>query len=211
MITSPLLSRTLPILLLTGCLAGGAWYLDHRGYTRGYDVAAGEGNTKLETLKREQAEVLTKQEREARERLESLASRLQTNQHAINEMASDLAEQQRLHRDTTDQLTGEIHRVTNLYRRAQDAAPEPVPQCVFTRGWVRLYDSATGAYPDPVPATGHTPGAAARAAITDPTWQLDSAVSQAELLGHHLRYAEQCRNTAAQLSGLIRAVQQQRR
>lgn len=204
-------SRAIPILLLTGSLAGGGWYLHHLGYTDGHDDAARDGKADLDALKLKHTQALATQERGARERLETLTSRLQTNQHAINEMASQLAEQQRLHRNTTAQLTGEIHRVTTLYRRSLDAAPEPAPQCVFTRGWVRLYDSATGAYPDPVPVAGHPIGAAARASLADPAWQLDSGHGQAELLEHHIRYAEQCRDTAAQLSSLIHAVQQQRR
>lgn len=204
------LSHVIPALLLIGCLAGGGWYLHHLGYTDGHDDAARDGKADLDALKLEHSQALANQERTAKERLEALTSRLQTDQHAINEMASQLAEQQRLHRDTTDQLTGEIHRVTTLYRRSLDSAPEPAPQCVFTRGWVRLYDSATGAYPGPVPAAGHSGGAVAPAALTEPAWQLDSNISQAELLGHHLRYAEQCRNIASQLSGLINAVSQQR-
>lgn len=211
MISPAILSRAIPVLLLTGSLVGGGWYLHHLGYTDGHDDAARDGEADLAALKLEHSQALASQERDARERLETLTSRLQTNQHAINEIASQLAEQQRQHRNTTAQLTGEIHRVTTLYRRSLDAASEPVPQCVFTRGWMRLYDSATGAYPDPVPAAGHSAGAAAPTSLADPAWQLDSGRDQAELLGHHIRYAEQCRDTAAQLSSLIHAVQQQRR
>ncbi len=114
------------------------------------------------------------------------------------------AELQRKHRQTTDRLTREIARVNDLYRRALDAAPEPLPACVFTRGWVRVYDQATGAAPMPPAETA--PGAAAPSTEAAALEQLDSGISQRDVLAHHVRYAEQCRNTADQLGALINAV-----
>lgn len=72
---------------------------------------------------------------------------------------------------------------------------------MFTRGWVRLYDRATGAELPTAPAD--PAGAAAPAAEAAAAEQLDSGVGQAGLLAHHIDYAEQCRNTAAQLDRLI--------
>lgn len=122
---------------------------------------------------------------------------------------SDLAELQRTLRKTTDRLTGEIDRVNDLYRDALDAQPKPLPACVFTAGWVRLYDEATGAVAAGMPSTADTSRTAAQVAEGRAAEQLNSGISQRDVLAHHVRYAEQCRSTAAQLDALIDAVEGQ--
>ncbi|MCY1371155.1 hypothetical protein D9M69_582870 [compost metagenome] len=71
---------------------------------------------------------------------------------------------------------------------------------MFTSGWVRVWDEATGAVVPQAddPDRADTPGTESRAAD-----QLDSGLSQSQVLEHHVRYAEQCRNTAVQLDLLI--------
>lgn len=164
------------------------------GYAIGHRHAATQGELALEQLRREYAEV-------ARLSAEQATKTLQAEQQRADGLAAQLAEQQREHRTTRDQLKKEVTRVSTLYRKALDAAPEPVPACVFTHGWVRLYDRATGAE---LPAAPADPaGAAAPAGEAAAAEQLDSGVSQAGLLAHHIDYAEQCRNSAAQLDRLI--------
>lgn len=172
-------------------------------YDIGYDKARDEGALALEKLRGEHLEQELARALTAEASAKAAAKRLREEQARNDQLAADLADQQRLHRKTTDRLSGEIARVNDLYRSALDAAPEPLPHCVFTAGFVRVWDEATGAA---VPATD--PGrAAAQGPDAVAAEQLDSGISQRDLLTHHVRYAEQCRNTAAQLDALIDAVQ----
>lgn len=198
------LALLLASLVLLACIGGGAW-LYHSAFSDGEQAGRSAGSVEVATLKREHAEHMARNEKEARERLEVMTTRLQTNQHALNEMAGQLATSQREYREKTERLTGELARVTTQYRRSLDAAPEPLPACVFTRDFVRLYDEATGAYP--LPATGDPLRALAQAASSAAAWELDSGLGQRELLTHHIRYAEQCNATAVQLNKLIDAVE----
>lgn len=171
------------------------------GLTLGVLVEGWRLGAQLEAQRTTHAEQREAQERSARLSAEQTAKALQAEQQRADALAARLAEQQRQHRTTRDQLQKEVTRVSTLYRKALDAAPEPVPACVFTRGWVRLYDRATGAE---LPAAPADPaGAAAPAGEATALEQLDSGVDQARLLAHHIDYAEQCRNSAAQLDRLI--------
>lgn len=174
-------------------------------YYTGYGKAQTEGALALEKLRGEHQEQELARAQAAEASAKDAVKRLQEEQARNDKLASDLAEQQRQNRKTTDYLTGEIARVADLYREALDAPPKPLPACVFTAGWVRVYDEAIGARAA-VPAAADSGRAAAQGAEARAAEQLDSGLSQAALLGHHIRYAEQCRNTAAQLDALIDAV-----
>lgn len=201
------LRKLLPLALILALVIG--WNLlikswTDAAYTDGHSVATAEGNHALEKLHGEyQAKELARAQAAAAD-AKAAAKRLQEEQAHNDKLAADLAEQQRKNRQTTDQLTGEIARVNDLYRKALDARPEPLPACVFTAGWVRVYDEATGAA---VPTAAGPGRAAAQVAEGHAAEQLDSGVSQRDVLAHHVRYAEQCKNTAAQLDALIDVVQ----
>ncbi|TBV12769.1 hypothetical protein [Stutzerimonas kirkiae] len=170
----------------------------------GYAKAKVEGDLALEQLRGDyQQQELARAQASAADAKAS-AKRLQDEQARNDQLAADLAEQQRQHRKTTDRLTGEIARVNDLYRDALDAPPKPLPACVFTTSWVRLYDEATGAA---VPTADDSSGATAQDTQARAAGQLDSGLGQRDVLAHHIRYAEQCRNTGAQLDRLIDAVQ----
>lgn len=167
----------------------------------GIRLGAWQGELALEQLRRQHVEQQAEHDRIARYRAEQATKDLQDAQALADGLGAQLAEEQRRNRTTTDRLNKEITRVSSLYRRALDAPPEPVPACVFTRGWVRLYDQATGAE---LPAAAADPaGAAAPTGETGAAEQLDSGIGQARVLAHHIGYAEQCKNTAAQLDRLI--------
>lgn len=174
-------------------------------YYTGYGKAQTEGALALEKLRGEHQEQELARAQAAEASAKDAVKRLQEEQARNDKLASALAEQQRQHRKTTDYLTGEIARVADLYRKALDADPEPLPACVFTAGWVRIYDEATGARAA-VPAAAGPGRVAAQGADARAAEQLDSGLGQGALLAHHIRYAEQCRNTAAQLDALIDAV-----
>ena len=179
--------------------------LERSAYEAGHRAATTKGDLALVTLKNEHQEQELARARAAEASAKAAAKRLQEEQARNDKLASDLAEQQRQNRKTTDYLTGEIARVADLYREALDAPPKSLPACVFTTGWVRIYDEATGARAA-VPGAADSGRTAAQVADSKAAEQLDSGLSQAALLGHHIQYAEQCRNTAAQLDALIDAV-----
>lgn len=198
----------LPFAIVLGVLAGIYLLIDQleqAAYRRGFGVAQAEGALALEELRGEHQEQELARALAAEADAKAAAKRLQEEQARNDKLASDLAEQQRQHRKTTDYLTGEIARVADLYREALDAPPKPLPACVFTAGWLRIYDEATGARAA-VPGAADSGRAVAQGPDAIAAEQLDSGLSQAALLGHHIQYAEQCRNTAAQLDALIDAV-----
>ncbi|SDI83942.1 hypothetical protein SAMN05216588_12622 [Pseudomonas flavescens] len=186
-------------LVLIGAL--GLWvnHLQDGAYEDGYSKAQTEGTRALNLLRGEhQAKELAD--------AKAAAKRLQEEQTRNDELATDLAEQQRQHRKTTDRLSGEIARVNDLYRQALDTPPEPLPACMFTRGFVRVWNEATGASTE-LPAATVPGGANAQSTEARTLDQLPAGIGRADILAHHVRYAEQCRNTAAQLDALIDAVQ----
>lgn len=66
-----------------------------------------------------------------------------------------------------DTLIRRIHDVTTVYREAAAAPAQPLPVCMFTRGFVRVWDSAS-AGADAVPGTaGSVPAAAPTAAAAE--------------------------------------------
>ena len=188
----------LPSLYVAALLAYG-----QAQWSGGFAQARAEGELALSTLRLTQTGADLVKARRAENDAKEFAKTLTTLQARADGLASTLAEQQRQHRKTTDRLSGEIARVNDLYRDALDAPPKPLPACVFTAGWVRVYNEATGAGTAAVRPTGGTGGTAAPPRSSAPFEQLSSGVSQAQLLAHHVQYAEQCRNTATQLDLLI--------
>jgi hypothetical protein len=90
----------------------------------------------------------------------------------------------------------EVPRVVTRYVRVPGAAPEPVPPCVFTHGFVRLWNEALQGHARP------SPGDAARAAPAVPRAGApqaaeadlyDSGLSQADVLDNMLANAEVAR------------------
>lgn len=188
-----------PLLIFLACTLSAAFL--------GYRHAERSGLLALEQLRREHADAERDQARLVADSAKAAAKKLLDEQARNDKLAADFAEQQRTHRKTTDRLTGEIARVNDLYRDALDAPPKPLPACVFTAGWVRVYDEATGAAAVGMHTPPDTGRAAAQVAEGRAAEQLDSGISQRDVLEHHTRYAEQCRNSAAQLDLLIDAVE----
>lgn len=178
-------------------------YYGHFQRVEGFEEAKAKGDVALSELRQEHAESEAERARKAESDAKAFAKKLTDEQIRSDGLASTLAEQQRQHRKTTDHLSGEIARVNDLYREALDAPPKPVPACVFTNGWVRVYNEATGAVGASMPKAANTSGTAASFGETGATEQLRSGVSSSQVLAHHIKYAEQCRNTATQLDLLI--------
>lgn len=195
------------VLAVVAAVLGAVLYVLQGAYDLGYSKAQAEGKAALEVLRAEHAQAETGLAQAALANAKAAAQALLEQTQRADQAAAHLADQQRHYRQNTDRLTGEIARVNDLYRAALDAPPEPLPACVFTRGFVRVWDEATGAA---VPTAEHPGGAAAPSPEARAVDQLDAGISRAELLRHHVRYAEQCRSTAEQLNALIHIVQEQR-
>lgn len=197
------LSGVVAVLIILGLVVSGLEAMQGMARRDGYARGKAEGQAALEQQQRKYAEANARQARQAEDDAKAAAKRETAQAARADQLAADLAEQKRQYRKTTDQLVGEITRVNDLYRDALDAPPKPVPACVLTRGWVRVYDEATGAR---VPAPVDPAGTAAPTGKAAAAEQLASGLDQRAVLAHHVRYAEQCRNTAAQLDALIDAV-----
>ena len=92
----------------------------------------------------------------------------------------------------------EVPRVTTVYRSAPGAAAQPLPACVFTRGFVSVWNRAL----DPgVPAAAA--GAAAPAADTNAADDLDSGATRGDVLRNHVDNAASCTAVRQQLNALI--------
>lgn len=171
-------------------------------YDIGFARAKAEGEAALERQRAEHRQAEAERALQAAADAKAAATALREQTQRADQIAARLADQQRQYRQTTDRLTGEIARVNDLYRAALDAPPVPLPDCRFTRGFVRVWNEANGAAV-PAAATADPGRAAEAAADAGAADQLDAGIGRADLLRHHIRYAEQCRATAAQLGALI--------
>lgn len=109
------------------------------------------------------------------------------------------------------QLRQEINHVTTHYRDTPAARPEPLPECIFTTGFVGLYNHAispakpgTAAVPAATPAAGanRAPSTAAVAAASiDPL--KPSAITQRDILAHITAYGSRCQAIEGQLNQLL--------
>lgn len=202
------LVKALPVLIILFIVGVAIKVLDDFGQSRydaGYSLAESDGDTALAQLrekyateKKDAAEAQTAEARQAN-------AALRTEQARGNQLAAQLADTKVNLRKTTDQLTGEISRVTKLYRRALDAQPEPLPAAVFTTGFVRVWNTANG-----ISATSPTvpaPSSAIRVASppdgTRVPDDLNSGLGQEQLLTNQVRNAELHGICRAQLNGLI--------
>ncbi|MCS5517035.1 DNA-packaging protein [Pseudomonas qingdaonensis] len=176
------------------------------GYYAGFAAAKAEGDAALAEQKQE----LESERRQAAEQA-AMALRAETDrllaEHARgNQLAAELGAKKAELRTITDKLSGEVQRVTNLYRRAFDAQLEPLPPADFTAGFIRVWNSALfgTASPVAVPATdsttGRTDAAGTGAGAAD---DLIAGITRADLLSNHVRNSERYAGCRAQLNKLI--------
>ncbi|AZE10193.1 putative lipoprotein [Pseudomonas chlororaphis subsp. aureofaciens] len=171
-------------------------HLNHQdGYDQGFAQAKADGAAEIASLR--EAHALEKQTATAR-----ALDDLQAEQAKGNQLASQLADARDNLRKTTDKLTGEITHVTKLYRRAIDAQPEPLPACVFTTGFVRVWNAANGVS-TAMPAQNTTSGTAAPSNGAGAADELDSGIGQGQVLFNQIRNGEQYGACRAQLNRMI--------
>jgi len=100
-------------------------------------------------------------------------------------------------------LQSRISSVTTRYIPAPGAGARPLPECVFTRGWLRDYNAALGLSEGGTPATASDTGQDSSEAASADAWLLPAdGVTQADILAHVADYGAWCRGTAAQVEQL---------
>lgn len=175
------------------------------GYSDGHEAAQADGNRALAELRAEYAAEKQAQAEAGQKAAEAAAATLREEQARGDQLAADLAAEKDKRRKTTDRLIGEIARVNDLYRTALDAPAEPLPACVFTTGFVRVWNEASGiAASDTVPTSlGASGPATAPGRTGTPDDLVAAGVGRAEVLTNHVRNAEKCSVVRAQLNRLI--------
>lgn len=167
------------------------------GKDEGYRLGKSEGETAVAVLRQEYAV-------EKQFAADAALEQLRAEQRKGNQLASQLADSKETLRQTTDRLTGDIARVTKLYRRALNGQPEPLPAAVFTVGFVRVWNTANGIAPNPaMPTTNGSGRTSAPASGTGTADDLDSGVTQEQLLTNQVRNGELYGVCRAQLKDLI--------
>jgi hypothetical protein len=187
-------AKCLLTLVIAVVLIGLALLNRQAGYDEGFRVAKAEGDKALSDYR-------TGIESDARKAAETAALNLATEAKRGDSLAAQLVAKNIELRKHTEQLNGEIARVTTLYRRALDTPPEPLPAVVFTTGFVRVWNSAIS--PDavlPGKSTGDVVASAGGAGAAD---QLASGITQRDLLTNHVRNSEKYASCRAQLKSLI--------
>lgn len=178
------------------------------GYDQGFALAKAEGDTALAKQAKEHEAELRYLAESAAIGLKKAADELIASQVYGNQLAADLVAKRDELRTVTEKLTGEIERVTTLYRRSLDAQPETLPPALFTIGFVRVWNSAlfgtataaTAAVPPSTITSSGVDATAARAAAAD---DLISGVTRADLLANQIRNGEGYAGCRAQLTKLI--------
>lgn len=175
------------------------------GFDDGYAKALGEGETAIAKLRLEHSQ---EQQRIAEGTAKAANQAIQdrrAQQDRGDLLATQLADAKESFRKNTDQLKGEIARVTTLYRRTLDSAPEPLPAGVFTVGFVRVWNNANG-IGTAVPtrqARQTTSGIATSPDGAGAADSLDSGVTQPLVLANQIRNGELHSSCRAQLNRLI--------
>ncbi|USS56999.1 DNA-packaging protein [Pseudomonas kermanshahensis] len=201
--------KPVAIWLLILAAAVGALALIHsHGYDQGFALAKARGDADLGKQATEHEEEMRRLAESAAADLTKAADALIASQAYGNQLAADLIARREELRTVTEKLTGEIQRVTTLYRRALDAQPETLPPALFTVGFVRVWNSAlfgtTAAASVAVPAPGSaSSGANETATGAGAADELIAGVTRADLLANQVRNGEGYAVCRDQLTKLI--------
>lgn len=174
---------TLALLLISvGTGMGGYWIGLYQGHTR---EALSQQVVQQQALIAQQ-QTLQEQYQHRVDLADQQVTQLRTEKATIEQQAHTLRER--------------IAYVTHHYKPAPTAPAEVLPRCIFTRGFVRLWDNANGATPVPTvtPATGANGESTAAGAADTP-----SHVTRADLLENVVANGSRCQRIAAQLNALI--------
>ncbi|NLR73565.1 hypothetical protein [Leeia aquatica] len=184
------LLASLGMVALTALIAGAG------GYAMGHRTAKADGTAALAMLKAQYANALAMASEQARHQEQVLTIR-------ANQLAKQVQQERTRHAEEANQLKRRINRVTSMYRPSLDSPLQPVPRCVFTHGFVGVWNGAIGA--SSVSSADRATGAADAA---DTAEALDSGVQPADLLTHITEYGARCRDIESQLNRVIDWVQE---
>lgn len=199
--------KALPVLAILFVLGMAIKVLDDFGqsrYAAGYALAKSEGDRAKAQAEQARAEEKQSDAEAAASAAQQANAELLKEQAKNDQLALQLSDTKENLRKTTDRLNGDIARVTTLYRRALDAKSEPLPVAVFTTGFVRVWNTANGITAAPSVQTPNGSGrTVAPASGTGTADDLDSGVTQQQLLTNQVRNAELHGVCRAQLKSLI--------
>lgn len=180
-------------------LLGGYFY----GHSSGYGEAKAKGDAAIAQLRGEYDKTYAKA-------VNTAATKLIAEIKRGNALASELATTQQQLADVQNLLQKKVSYVTTVYKTSPAATPQPIPRAVFTRGYVRLLNTAFGA--DRTACVSST-STSSNDAVTEATASvetglcgddlLDSGISQADLLSWAIDTGTQCQQERAQLIQLI--------
>jgi hypothetical protein len=193
-------------LLVLAIAVGSVALVYSNGYDQGFVLAKAQGDSDLDKLKKDHEEELRRLAESAAADMKKAADELIASHAYGYQLAADLIAKRDELRTVTENLTGEIKRVTTLYRRALDAQPETLPPALFTVGFVRVWNSAlfgttaTVAVPSPGTTTSGADATPTGASAAD---DLIAGVTRADLLANQVRNGEGYAACRAQLTKLI--------
>ena len=108
-------------------------------------------------------------------------------------------------------LQGEIKYVTSNWIPPGKAVPEPLPHCVYTNGFVRVYNQAITRSTPNMSAIAYPGGATgtAETATAADTSLHPSNVRQSDILQHVTQYGARCTDIESQLNQLLDYLEKQ--
>lgn len=190
-------------LALIGVVVFGLHLNRQDGYDEGLARGRADGAEAVAVVKEKHAQEKQRLAETAVEAAKKAVSELMAEQARGRALEAELTKTQASYRRTAEKLQGEIARVTTLYRRSLKAEPEARPAGVFTTGFVRVWNEAHN-LAALVSATSQSPGRSADpSGPTGAADQLDSGVTQADILKNHVRNSEGYASCRAQLKSLI--------
>ena len=135
------------------------------------------------------------------------AKRLRDEQQKAIQAGAELVQLRQQLATTQTELARKVAHVTTTYRPAPDAPAVAIPEPVFTWGFVRVWNAATGACAVPeADAAGRDDASASACQAPGADQASDlapSGLSEADILHGFNDYATRCRGIEAQLGTLI--------
>jgi len=134
---------------------------------------------------------------------------------AANTTVAKLQEQKQATELRKQALKEEVQYVTQNWIAPGKTAPQPLPACVFTDGFVRVYNQSITAnsIAAGVPAAAYSPGTqsqAGTAATVKASSDLQlSNLERADILQHITSYGARCQDIESQLNQLLDYLEQQ--
>ncbi|AHI68356.1 hypothetical protein DR62_5556 [Burkholderia thailandensis] len=182
-----------PLGALVIASAASALVAGAAGYVKGQRAGAHAADAKLAAVERRHADAL-------RDAVENARAQERAQTLRANRLAAALFTEKARHALDADALKRRIAHVTSQYRPTPDARPEALPRCVFTGGFVGVWNAAAGIDAARLSEADRAAGAAAPAGPDD---DIDSGVREDDVLANHVDNARRSRDIEAQLNALI--------